>query len=274
MGLHRDGGSQSLPPFEVEIRRRLWWQIILFDSRVAEWSGAGTSNLSNRWSTRLPLNINDGDLRPDMREPPIEHSGATEMIFYLTKCEIAEFLRKTRSTPGFDCNWYELSTPVVSTPAKDQAIDDLEALLSRKYLCFCEPEIPIQALTRATTVSALRKMRLIVHHPRLLSDGGASMPSSEKDLLITSALSQLSCYNEAYRSRATQRFRWHLNVNAPLEAFIYLLSDLRVRPIGELADQAWRQIGVYVDTRQEQMKPIMNHKNAVYFAVANLQVKA
>lgn len=274
MGLHRDGTSQRLPPFEVEIRRRLWWQIILFDSRIAEFSGAGTSNLTHRWSTRLPLNINDGDLYHDMREPPTEHSGATEMVSYLTRCEIVEFLRKTRSTQGFDCNWYELSTPAISTSAKDQAINDLEALLTRKYFNFCKPEIPIQALTRAVTLSALNKMRLIVHHPRLLPDGGASMPSSEKDLLLTSALSQVTYYNEIYQNHGTKRFRWHLNVNAPIEAYMYLLSDLRVRPIGKLADEAWRQIQIYLDYRQHQTKDFIKRKSALYFALSNLLVKA
>ena len=40
----------------------------------------------------MPLDVNDGDLYPDMKEPPMEHTGVTEMVFCLTRCEIAEFI--------------------------------------------------------------------------------------------------------------------------------------------------------------------------------------
>ncbi|KAL8634535.1 MAG: hypothetical protein Q9228_007870, partial [Teloschistes exilis] len=39
MGLHRDGADLKLPPLETEIRRRLWWQILLLEVRAAEFSG-------------------------------------------------------------------------------------------------------------------------------------------------------------------------------------------------------------------------------------------
>ncbi|KAG5660910.1 hypothetical protein KAF25_002553, partial [Fusarium avenaceum] len=43
MGLHRDGETLGLPPFETEIRRRLWWQIYMLDARSAVQSGLGPS---------------------------------------------------------------------------------------------------------------------------------------------------------------------------------------------------------------------------------------
>lgn len=41
MGLHKDGQGSQLSPFQVEMRRRLWWQIIVLDRTTAEISGAG-----------------------------------------------------------------------------------------------------------------------------------------------------------------------------------------------------------------------------------------
>lgn len=93
MGLNIDGTTYGLPPFQVEMRRRVWWQIMLLDIRVSELSGAGHSVLGHSWETKLPLNVNDSDLFPDMRDPPLEHPGATEMIFVLQRCEVSFFDR-------------------------------------------------------------------------------------------------------------------------------------------------------------------------------------
>jgi hypothetical protein len=35
MGLQRDGAKCGLRPFESEIRRRVWWQLCMLDSRAA-----------------------------------------------------------------------------------------------------------------------------------------------------------------------------------------------------------------------------------------------
>jgi hypothetical protein len=36
LGLHRDGEVFNLPPFNVEMRRRLWWQVVTLDVRSSE----------------------------------------------------------------------------------------------------------------------------------------------------------------------------------------------------------------------------------------------
>lgn len=40
LGVHRDGLHFSLPPFEIEMRRRLWWQICILDVRASEDHGS------------------------------------------------------------------------------------------------------------------------------------------------------------------------------------------------------------------------------------------
>lgn len=55
MGLNIDGTSHGLLPFEVEMRRRLWWQLLLLDSRVGELSGFGPSLHMHMHTTKLPV---------------------------------------------------------------------------------------------------------------------------------------------------------------------------------------------------------------------------
>lgn len=36
LGMHRDGSTFNLPPFEAEMRRRLWWNICILDTPASE----------------------------------------------------------------------------------------------------------------------------------------------------------------------------------------------------------------------------------------------
>ncbi|GMF70128.1 unnamed protein product [Aspergillus oryzae] len=89
LGLHRDGIRFGLSPFETEQRKRLWWQIVAFDKRIAEVTGSAITALSSSpTDCRLPLNVNDADLHIHAKEPPTPSTGATEMLFCLTRIEL------------------------------------------------------------------------------------------------------------------------------------------------------------------------------------------
>ena len=118
MGLNFDGTSYGLPPFEVEMRRRLWYQIMFLDNRVSELSGAGCSLLTYIWTTKPPLNVNDSDLFPEMKEIPRECEGITEMVYVLQRCEVANLIQKLKT--GAERTFAE----------KDREIEEL-----RKRLC-------------------------------------------------------------------------------------------------------------------------------------------
>jgi Fungal specific transcription factor domain len=99
IGLHRDGTQLGLPPFDVEMRRRLWFQLIILDHTSAELAGLAPelsgSGMVKAWDTFRPSNLNDSDLHPDMKELPAERVGATEMIFCLLRYEFGAFFRRT-----------------------------------------------------------------------------------------------------------------------------------------------------------------------------------
>ncbi|KAI3396428.1 hypothetical protein diail_12148 [Diaporthe ilicicola] len=92
MGLHRDGELLGLKPFETEMRRRLWWQIIMLDSKYAILSGLSHTLLPRGWDTKEPKNISDADLSPSATEPIQDHEGPTDMILVLAVFKIAKNL--------------------------------------------------------------------------------------------------------------------------------------------------------------------------------------
>lgn len=147
MGLSTERTNASITPFEAEMRRRLWWQIILLESRVAELSGGSVCMLSYTWNTKLPANINDSDLFLDMRDPPVERPGLTEMIYVRLRCEICQFLQRSRDITG-------------SLAVEEGGIDAFEQSLEREYFSYCDPSVSFHLLSSTMARLAICKLRM------------------------------------------------------------------------------------------------------------------
>jgi hypothetical protein len=83
MGLHRDGKHFNLDPFDIEMRRRLWWHIAILDIRAAEDHGTEIRTTQSSYDTLFPSNVNDDDIWPGMTEAPKVRQGPTEMTMCL-----------------------------------------------------------------------------------------------------------------------------------------------------------------------------------------------
>jgi hypothetical protein len=172
MGLGTDGTNYAIPPFEVELRRRLWYQIVLIDVRVAELSGCGTSILTYGWTTKLPSNINDSDLFPDMRDPPVERPGITEMIFVRLRCEGVQLVQQLREPS------------LAFTGAKEDVIIEFGQRLEQDYLSHCDPLIPLHVMSIMMTRSMICKLRMGLRHPHSMSSRNSDLSEAEKDALF------------------------------------------------------------------------------------------
>ena len=64
LGLHRDGAHFGhLTPYEVEMRRRVWWSLCMLDMRASEDQGMDYTISLESYDTKLPLSINDAATR-------------------------------------------------------------------------------------------------------------------------------------------------------------------------------------------------------------------
>ncbi|RFU24475.1 hypothetical protein B7463_g11863, partial [Scytalidium lignicola] len=264
MRLSIDGSHYAIPPFEAEMRRRLWWQIILIEYRVAELSGAGTSMVNYVWNTKFPANVNDSDLFPDMRGPPIERSGLTEMTFVRLRCEVCQFIRHSRDITG-------------SLSVDEAAIDEFEQRLEREYLKYCDPFIPLHLISLSMTKSALCKLRMRLRHPQSMSNQSRDLPQAEKDKLFQLSLNMIEIHNKTTTNPSAQRFAWHICTNYPFLAHIYLLWALRYRTNDELSERAWQQISERQENNMKYDDTYFSKKpeeSFIKFAIANLTIKA
>ncbi|CAI6090636.1 unnamed protein product [Clonostachys chloroleuca] len=92
MGLHRDGQLLGLPPFDTEMRSRVWWNIVLLDFRSAISSGFTPSSMSQACDCKMPTNMNDGDFYPNATEVFQGRDGPTYMIIFLLLCWMTQHL--------------------------------------------------------------------------------------------------------------------------------------------------------------------------------------
>jgi hypothetical protein len=53
LGIHRDGSHFSLTPFDIEMRRRLWWQVCILDARSSEDHGCDPTIVEAQFDTKL-----------------------------------------------------------------------------------------------------------------------------------------------------------------------------------------------------------------------------
>lgn len=259
VGLHRDGTCLKLPIYEVEIRRRLWFQIVLLEIRAAELSGMRASGAPYTWDTKVPSNANDIDLSPDMVRPPLDHAEATEMMFPLVRCELTHYIR----------NWKE-GTPEPSTStiaAKDKAVDGLEAMLQRRIQPY-DPTVPGQLAAYHIAHVGFLKARLIAHHPRQYTDKGASLPQPERDIIFHLALKIITHHNNAEN---IPPFTWYMKFYFQWEVFVYLLEELCVRTAGSLTEEAWEEVRRSYGHHPEI---ISRTNNRLYVEVGNLTLRA
>lgn len=273
IGLHRDGASLGLAALETELRRRLWWQILVFDGRMAELSGSGFSVLASLSDTKLPLNVNDIDLQPGVMEPPAEHTGATEMMFCLLRYEFGRFFKDSKLGPrgptsAFDGVWQVLTTSEISIAERDQTINELQEILESKFLRFCDPLNPLHFLCGALARSALATMRFKVHHPR--GRGGQKIPTEELNMLFTSSLRIIEYDNLGHSTQSVQGFLWHIESYFSWDPFIYLLTELRRRTTGSEVERAWQQ----VDEAYQHHGEFLTMRSPLHDSVAVLAERA
>ncbi|KAK6501008.1 hypothetical protein TWF506_003764 [Arthrobotrys conoides] len=284
MGVHRDGTKLNLPPFETEMRRRLWREILILDFRTAELSGAGLYTMAmdeNAWDSKWPTSINEADIWPGMTEPPKEREGPTENMWPQLRGELGQIFvdrwrRMQRQSLNTDA-LYDKEDP--NSPAfanfykaldSDQQLDAITSKLEEKYIRHCDPINPLQLFTSIVCRSALTNLRLMTHHPIRRADNGTGMSQEEKDSLFSDSIKIMEYDNLCHSSRSIQKFLWHTKSFFQWHAFIYLLGELRQRPQGPEVDKAWAQVDEVFEHHYEWLE----RKDELHSAIRAVALKA
>ncbi|KAK8121209.1 bikaverin cluster-transcription factor [Apiospora kogelbergensis] len=244
MGLHRDGDAYGLPPFEAEMRRRLWWYICILDHRTAEACGAEPAVRPRSFDARLPLHVDDADLSPEMPALPSEGHGAiTDMTFCLVRYETLETV------------WC-VYNDTVSLAEKQTAIRDLERRLEDRYFRYCNPDIPFQVRMLLAGRMVAKRLWFMAHWPSRERDTGHHQPpqsvttppstangsAATRDQLFAAAADLLGAAADILANPALSPWLWHAQTYSHWHALAFVLHELRRRPPGPdpESERAWR----------------------------------
>ncbi|KAI1153599.1 hypothetical protein F4825DRAFT_414366 [Nemania diffusa] len=242
MGLHRDGELLGLPPFETEMRRRVWWQIILIDTVYALMSGLGQSLLPRSWDTKRPTNIHDADLYPNMTtlQP---RNGPTDMIYCLVGYEVAQMIIDTPNLEavvlGNETGLSNAAPPEVIENARRRILR-LDETIGNLLDNYCDPSMgPIHELAAGMRHLLIGKCQELICPATEQPEWGVEIHSPVDNLFKISVVS-LEMDVKLYRMTQSQgQYLWFILTQFQIEMMIYMAGQLSERTTGNLVERAW-----------------------------------
>ncbi|KAL3496382.1 hypothetical protein BJX62DRAFT_232490 [Aspergillus germanicus] len=252
IGLHRDGTSLKLTPFETEMRLRLWWHLRVLDSRAPEDQRfMPTIDLANQ-DLRLPLNVNDDQIYPGMTYYPVPSESWTEMSFLTIQTEAcrvilsildaqqqqqehsaeadADALGEIREKRRFlqDPGRYLAATYGIS-PGCEESQTGLQRIAAQHVLTACK---------KMEFVLQLREEICLQRQEQNEAQSGTTTPDVLKHSFQL-ACDALESSRILLKGGLSSRFERFFNMYTQWYALAYVLRCLRGSPSGLEADRAW-----------------------------------
>jgi hypothetical protein len=262
IGLHSESKYASCGILEAQMRRRLWWVLVLFDARVGELAEFQPSSLSPVWDCHVPLNVNDSDLRSDMKSPPASRDMPTEAIFAVVRATIGNFVRHSAFHLDFT-NPALNAIASMSQNSNDHTVAVLARMIEERYLKQCDPENPFHFMTIWTARTFFAKYQLMEDYWKYLN--AAEPPTDEqRDTINLHACQSLENDTKIFQSPLCKRYIWILQVYFPFPAYIQLFQDMKKRPFSTYAERAWKAIGENYTSRHIDWAKNNNHMFGVF----------
>ncbi|KAI0001234.1 fungal-specific transcription factor domain-containing protein [Xylariaceae sp. FL0662B] len=264
--LHRDGAGARFHPYEAELRRRLWWQLIVLDIRASEDRGTTTIVTRDSYDTRLPLNVNDDDFGPEGGGGEggslVERRGPTDATFSLCTAQSSGiFLYLAHAQTGLG----------VSNGGSEEETVAHAQHLEAQFVTNADPAHAGSYLASVTVRLIILKLWLVMQyplHPRPKaatggSNSGGGGGASEgkvgggvgasaltaarhgavsREATLRTAVSVMELNEYARSGPHSERFRWWANTYPQWHPLAVTLAELCGLTRGELVERAWRVV--------------------------------
>ncbi|KAK6087792.1 transcriptional regulatory protein [Seiridium cupressi] len=234
IGLHRDGEHFKLSPFECEIRRRLWWQIMGFDGRVAEDHGLSvgpTGRYDGFCDTKLPTHIDDRDIFPEMTTAPTLQPRWTEMTHFLVGSEMYQALQQF--------NTISMQNGNDKMMRLEELLNTVKNRINERYLQYCDANIPIQKCAFLLGQLLASKFEVLVKQQYLRGLTAERSTARATDKTLTLARETIEFGIEIKTDELLSNYQILFSAFTDYHLLTYALWHLCARPEAAGADKTW-----------------------------------
>lgn len=259
IGLHRDGDGAGFSPFEAELRRRLWAQIVVLDVRAAQDRGTEPMIRDDDSNTIPPTNISDDDFNQDTATPvpQLAVKGPTDITFSLCTYHCSslflyihaprtKFAKQSRDQSASATS----VAPQVAQTSEDDIVTRIKALETQFVTPAAEhpghwPSALAAAVVRLTTLI----IWLTIQYPFQVRQPTIRPRVSREHMLQTAiAIIELHASAPGVASyglgaeEARDRFSWWQDGYVQWHALAVALAELCIQTEGPLPDRAWQTV--------------------------------
>ncbi|GAB7354459.1 hypothetical protein MBLNU459_g4942t2 [Dothideomycetes sp. NU459] len=217
MGLHHDGDALGIPVLRSEERRRIWWQLQHMEIDMGQLIGTFSMMIYADWDTKMPSNLEDRDLHPNVQVLPPARRGLTNISHCLWRYQILNMQRDTMENGG------------------------------EQFLQHCEPLNPLHVHTQIGIRSFVLAARRMARQPALANVKLSDMSPREREDFLAICTKGFEYYVLSKTTDSLRGFQWHMENYFPWAAFVYIILEAHHRFGSDTVADLWSLIGkVYV----------------------------
>lgn len=238
--LHHDTTySPTLTFFDAEMRRRLWWQICLLDSRSEGRGAAAFQVTEHMFDTKTPANITDSLLVPETMNIMGASDGWTHMTPFLIRCDVWRLSRRLRAADTYS--------------EKLEIFKLYQAKIHDDYLRHVNEEIPLQTFVATNAKLFLATLDLMLDSQQVQSGTtgrDTSQPSDDAHTykVFTTSLSITQHHYAIQNEPRWERWRWQIpGCQPPWQSLQVVLSAISEGRCGPFSELAWSSVRTSID---------------------------
>ncbi|KAI5467505.1 fungal-specific transcription factor domain-containing protein [Mariannaea sp. PMI_226] len=250
MGLHRDGTHFGLTPYETEMRRRIWWQLLVLDLRCTDELGNDLTISDRGYDTQPPSNINDADLTAEMTEFPEEREGRSDCAVAIVRYEICNLSRRLvrASSAAAELCPKGLVLAAASLSERERMLINVYQRIESKFLKHVLDGNQTDGLYFMATMVArviLAKMCLLTYQPMLFPGSDGELTDEARHRVYVAAIEIMEYSDILDTDPRCKQYRWLFMTYTNWHAMAYYLVETIRRPWTPLVERGWQALHKY-----------------------------
>ncbi|KAF5003640.1 hypothetical protein FDECE_9811 [Fusarium decemcellulare] len=248
MGLHRDGSHFGLSPFETEMRRRLWWALLVLDLRSADELGTDLIIGDLFYDTQMPSNINDADITPETVEFPEPREGRSDSAVALVRYEICNLSRRLVRASSASASFCPrgMTLSITSLADRERMLIDVYQRVEHKFLKHVLDETdPLYWMAAMIARIIMAKMCLVIYQPMLFPGSDGELSEDARQRVYVAAIEIIEYNHILNTDPRCKQYRWLFQTYTNWHAMAYFLIESCRRPWTPLVERGWQALNGY-----------------------------